>query len=130
MKKKKILLIEDEPTIQRLLYFILSKEFDVEVAGNGFDALLWLEQHRLPDLIIMDWIMPQMDGKSFLKCIKVSGLYCEIPVIILSASESIIDELKGLPYSVNKYLRKPFDPLVLKEIIGNIFNVSTYGFVN
>jgi len=130
MKKKKILLIEDEPTIQRLLYFILSKEFDVEVAGNGFDALLWLEQHRLPDLIIMDWIMPQMDGKSFLKCIKVSGLYCEIPVIVLSASESIIDELKGLPYSVNQYLRKPFDPLVLKEIIGNIFNVSTYGFVN
>lgn len=128
--KKKILLIEDEPTIQRLLYFILSKEFDVQVAANGFEAFLWLEQHTIPDLIIMDWVMPQMDGKSFLKCIKISGLYSDIPVIVLSASENIIEELDRQPYSVNKCLRKPFDPLVLKETIGNIFNISTYGFVN
>ncbi len=128
--KKKILLIEDEPTIQRLLYFILSKEFDVQVAANGFEAFLWLEQHTIPDLIIMDWVMPQMDGKSFLKCIKISGLYSDIPVIVLSASENIIEELDRQPYSVNKCLQKPFDPLVLKETIGNIFNISTYGFAN
>jgi len=128
--KKKILLIEDEPTIQRLLCFILSKDFDVKVAANGFEAFLWLEQHQLPDLIIMDWMMPYMDGKSFLKCIKISGLYCDIPVIVLSASENILEELDRLPYSINKCLHKPFDPLVLKETIGNIFNTSTYGFVN
>ncbi len=128
--KKKILLVEDEPTIQRLLHFILSKEFDVQATANGYEAFLWLESQEIPDLIIMDWLMPQMDGKSFLKCLKVSGLYSEIPVIVLSASENIIDELSGLPYSVNKCLRKPFDPLVLKETIGHIFNASTYGFVN
>ncbi|GGC48779.1 two-component system response regulator [Parapedobacter defluvii] len=128
--KKKILLIEDEPTIQRLLCFILSKDFDVKVAANGFEAFVWLEQHQLPDLIIMDWVMPYMDGKSFLKCIKISGLYCDIPVIVLSASKNIKEELDRLPYSINKYIPKPFDPLVLKETIGNIFNTSTYGFVN
>lgn len=128
--KKKILLIEDEPTIQRLLCFILSKDFDVKVAANGFEAFLCLEQHQLPDLIIMDWMMPFMDGKSFLKCIKISGLYSDIPVIVLSASENILEELDRLPYSVNKCLRKPFDPLVLKEVIGGIFNTSSYGFVN
>jgi len=128
--KKKILLVEDEPTIQRLLYFILSNEFDVQTAANGFEAFLWLERHPIPDLIIMDWVMPQMDGKSFLKCVKISGLYSEIPVIVLSASESIIEELDHQPYSVNTCLRKPFDPLVLKEAIENIFNIPTYGFAD
>jgi len=128
--KKKILLVEDEPTIQRLLHFILSKEFDVQATANGYEAFLWLEKQEIPDLIIMDWVMPQMDGKSFLKCLKVSGLYCEIPVIVLSASENIIEEVGGLPYSVNQCLHKPFDPIVLKETIVSIFKTPTYGFVN
>ncbi|MFC3196187.1 response regulator [Parapedobacter deserti] len=128
--KKKILLIEDEPTIQRLLCFILSKDFEVQVAANGYEAFRWLEQRHIPDLIIMDWVMPHMDGKSFLKCIKISGVYSGIPVIVLSASTNILEELGQLPYSVNKCLHKPFDPLILKETIGNIFNASAYGFVN
>lgn len=128
--KKTILLVEDEPSIQKLLYFVLSKEFNIHVASNGYEAFVWLENRQIPDLIIMDWVMPFMDGKSFLKCIKVSGLYSEIPVIILSASENIIEELNQLPYSVNKCLHKPFDPIVLKETIGNIINASIYGVVN
>src|SRR5690606_30443242 len=125
-----ILLVEDEPTIQRLLHFILSRDFNVQSAANGYEAFLRLDKQDIPDLIIMDWVMPQMDGKSFLKCLKVSGLYSEIPVIVLSASENIQEELNDLPYPVNHCLRKPFDPLKLKETIGNIFNMSTYGFVN
>lgn len=128
--KKKILLVEDEPTIHRLLHFILSKEFDVRSTNNGYEAFLWLEKQAIPDLIIMDWMMPQMDGRSFLKCLKVSGLYSEIPVIILSASEHIQEELNDLPYAINHCLHKPFDPLKLKETIENIFNASTYGFIN
>lgn len=129
--KRKILLVDDEPTIQRLLYFILSEEFDVQTAANGYEAFLWLEnKHHTPDLIIMDWVMPQMDGRTFLKCLKVSGLYVEIPVIILSASENIPDELDDLSYSVNRYICKPFDPLMLKDTIENIFNTSAYGSVN
>ncbi|WP_262249580.1 response regulator [Parapedobacter soli] len=128
--KKRILLVEDEPTIHRLLHFILAKEFDVRSAANGYEAFLWLERQEIPDLIIMDWMMPQMDGKSFLKCLKVSGLYCDIPVIVLSASERIREELDSLPYPIRHCLKKPFDPRTLKATIGNIFNVSTYGFVN
>ncbi|MFC7523390.1 response regulator [Parapedobacter sp. GCM10030251] len=128
--KKRILLVEDEPTIQRLLHFILSKEYDVQATANGYEAFLWLESRQIPDLIIMDWVMPQMDGRSFLKCLKVSGLYSEIPVIVLSASENVIEELSGLPYSVNNFLSKPFDPIILKETIRSIFKTSTYGFVN
>jgi len=128
--KKKILLVEDEPTIQRLLHFILAKEFHVQAAGNGYEAFLWLESQEIPDLIIMDWMMPQMDGKSFLKYLKISGLYSDIPVIVLSASESIAEEMDGLSYAVDTCLQKPFDPIVLKETIENILNTSTYGVLN
>lgn len=128
--KKKILLVEDEPTIQRLLLFILSRDYDVQAMPNGYEAFLYLEKNNIPDLIIMDWVMPQMDGNAFLKCLKVSGLYCEIPVIVLSASKSIVEELDNLPYSISYYLRKPFDPLKLKDTIENIFNTSPYGLFN
>ena len=128
--KKKILLVEDEPTIQKLLYFVLSKEFDIHVADNGYEAFLWLESRHIPDLIIMDWVMPHMDGRAFLKCIKVSGLYSEIPVIVLSSSESVVDEIKSMPLSVDKCMSKPFDPVMLKETIAQLINTTTYGFVN
>lgn len=128
--KKRILLVEDEPTIQRLLHFILSGEFEVDVAADGYDAFLYLENRKIPDLIIMDWVMPHMDGKAFLKSLKVSGLYSEIPVIVLSASENIDEELGTLPFAVNHYLRKPFDPLKLKKTIDKLLNIPTYGFVN
>ncbi|MGK6353296.1 response regulator [Parapedobacter sp. DT-150] len=128
--KKKILLIEDEPTIQRLLSFILSTEFDVQVAANGYEAFLWLESRQIPDLIIMDWVMPHMDGKAFLKCIKVSGVYSEIPIIVLSASENVLEEVSNVQHPVNNCLHKPFDPTLLKKAIENIFNANTYGFIN
>ncbi|SRR5690554_4523865 len=128
--KKKILLVEDEPIIHRLLHFILSKEFDVQSTSNGYEAFLWLERQAIPDLIIMDWMMPHMDGGAFLKCIKVSGLYSDIPVIVLSAVAHVREELNSLPFSMVHYLQKPFDPVKLKETIVNIFNTSPYGFVN
>src|SRR5690606_5690037 len=105
--KKRILLVEDEPIIHRLLHFILAKEFDVQSTSNGYEAFLRLaNQHYTPDLIIMDWMMPQMDGGTFLKCLKVSGLYSEIPVIVLSASPHAEEELTNLPFSTVRYLQK------------------------
>ncbi len=128
--KKKILLVEDSASTQKLLYFMLSKEYEVFVTSNGYEAFLWLEQTKhIPDLIIMDWIMPYMDGKSFLKCIKVSGLYSEIPVIVLSSSMEVKDDIKLMSCTVSKSLSKPFNPLELKESICEIFNIR-YGVIN
>ncbi len=128
--KKKILLIEDSTSTQKLLYFMLSKEYDVFVTSNGYEAFLWLEQTKyIPDLIIMDWIMPYMDGKSFLKCIKVSGLYSEIPVIVLSSSMEVKEEVRLMSYTISKSLSKPFNPLELMESISEIFNIR-YGVIN
>lgn len=109
---------------------MLSKEFDLQIAGNGYEAFLWMENHHIPDLIIMDWVMPHMDGKAFLKCIKVSGLYSEIPIIVLSASENVLEEINIIKHPVSKCLSKPFDPILLREAIENILSSKTYGFIN
>lgn len=128
--KKKILLVEDSASTQKLLYFILSKEYDVFVTSNGYEAFLWLDQTKyIPDLIIMDWIMPYMDGRAFLKCIKVSGLYSEIPVIVLSSSKDVKEEVKVMSYTISKTISKPFNPLELMESISEIFNIR-YGIIN
>lgn len=128
--RKNILIVEDKPNIQRVLHFILSKEFDVQSTVDGYEAFFYLENKGIPDLIIMDWDTTPMDGKSFLKCLKVSGLYCDIPCFVVSASTNITEELERVPYSVDYCLRKPFDPIKLREAIENIFNTSPYVFVS
>jgi two-component system chemotaxis response regulator CheY len=128
--KRRILLLEDEPTIQRLLNFILSDTYDLHFVQNGFEAMLWIENNRIPDLIIMDWMMPQMDGKSFVKCIKVSGMYSEIPIIVLSGCENVGEELSEMTYTIERQFSKPFDPKELKEAVSSIMNTLDYGVVN
>lgn len=127
--KKQILLVDDEPTIQKLLHFVLSKEYDIKVANNGYDALLWLEGGNNPDLIILDLLMPYFDGYSFLKSIKISGYYSDTPVIILSAREGVKYE-NELTYEVEDYIQKPFNPDILKKSIAKIFNVKRNEFLD
>jgi len=128
--KRKILLVEDEPTIQRLLHFMLTKEFDLRVANNGYEAFMMLEDRFIPDLIILDWVMPHMDGRAFLKCIKVSGIYREIPIIVLSASSNVLEEVDGLHHRVYQCVSKPFDPQLLRTTIETVMNTNAYGFAN
>lgn len=128
--KKKILLVEDSSTTQRLLYFILSKEFEIHIAGNGYEAMLWLQSRQTPDLVIMDWHMPYMDGPSFIKNLKISGLYCDIPIIVLSNLQSTNEELNTLAYHADKCLTKPFDPFLLKQTIEDLISVGKYGVLD
>ena len=120
--KRQILIVDDEPSILKLLNFILSKQYDVHAVESGYKAHMWLEDGNFPDLIILDLHMPHFDGTSFLKSIKISGFYREIPVIILSAAENLEKIVANMPFKVEAYFPKPFNPEILKEKITKVLD--------
>lgn len=120
--KKQILIVDDEPSILKLLNFILSKQYAIHAMESGYKAHLWLEDANFPDLIILDLHMPHFDGTSFLKSIKISGFYREIPVIILSAAENLEKVVDNLPFKVEAFFPKPFNPESLKAEIAKVLS--------
>lgn len=117
--KKRILLLEDEIGNQKLLHFILAGKFELNIVENGLEAVNWLNKNALPDLIIMDWIMPVMDGKSFLTTIKQTRMCENTPIIVLSSYEYIHGELASIPFQAHAELKKPVNSTVLKSAIAD-----------
>lgn len=124
--KKQILVVDDEPSILQLLKFIFSKEYDIVLKSNGYEAMLWLEESNHPDLIILDVEMPYFNGPEFLQSIKISGLFRDIPVIILSVTEDPDTLNKRIPCAFERFIKKPFDPVMLKKIVNDILNRASH----
>lgn len=121
--KKKLLIVDDDLSILKLLNFILAKEYEIVVKNNGIDAFSWLEDGNVPELIISDLQMPYFDGQSFVKNVKISGLFRDIPVILLSAAHDLDEQVSKMPFSVDAYLPKPFNPTSLKTAINQVINI-------
>ena len=115
--KKTILIVDDEPTILKLLEFVLSKEYTVILKNNGYEAIQWLEEGNKPDLIILDVNMPYFNGPEFLKSIKISGLFSKIPVIVLTGTADTNRLKSQLTFPVNEIIQKPFNPTKLKDAV-------------
>ena len=120
--KKKILLVDDEIAILKLLEFILKKDYELVIKNNGFDALTWLDNGNIPDLIISDMEMPYFNGADFVRSLKVSGYFRNVPVIVLSGSETLENIKTKIPYEINGLMSKPFNPGILKDKIKFILN--------
>lgn len=113
-KKLKVLIVEDNESLLLLLSHYLSKNYEVHSSKNGLDAMSIMSHGLFPDLILLDWDMPVMDGKRFLEGVQLSSIYQSIPIIIISGSNDYLEEsAKGIAYS----FCKPFDPKVLKQKI-------------
>jgi len=121
--KKTLLIVDDDLSILKLLNFILSKDYDVVVKNNGIDAFSWLEDGNMPELIISDLQMPYFDGQSFVKNVKISGFYRDIPVILLSAAHDLNEQVSKMPFKVDAYIHKPFKPSELKLAINQLLQV-------
>ncbi len=118
---KHILVIDDEPTILRLLDFVLSKEYKVTLKSNGYEAMNLLESGFKPDLILLDIVMPYFNGVDFFQSIKVSGLFEDIPVIILTGDPDTERIRSQMRFPVELVMQKPFNPEKLKDAIKIIF---------
>ena len=115
--KKKILVVDDEDDILHFLELVLAdKGFEVATASNGHDALA-LAQTERPDLILLDIMMPQMDGWEVLKLLRVDEQTSSVPVAMLSARTEAQDRVQGLQEGAIDYICKPFS---LQELLGKI----------
>jgi diguanylate cyclase (GGDEF)-like protein len=104
-----ILVVDDDEDIASFVEFNLKVHgFEVMVARDGQDALEVME-HRRPDLAVIDWMMPRMDGVELTRRLRADPLSSALPVIMLTAKGMTIDKVVGLTAGVDDYLVKPFD---------------------
>ena len=107
--KGKILLVEDDPFAVRTTTYKLEKEgFEVEVAWNGKEALEKIERY-IPDLILLDIMLPGVDGFSVAQKLKTDERFRDIPVIAVSAKAQTSDVATGYNVGVDDYVVKPVD---------------------
>lgn len=107
---KKILVVDDKSTISNLLVQFLSSQYIVETKEDGLEALTWLQEGNIPDLILTDWQMPNMDGVELIKRLKESGYFKDIPIVVLSSKDSSADRVQCLKLGAEDYVVKPFNP--------------------
>ena len=118
VKNKTVLIVDDEKDIRNIISYNLEKQgLKCITANNGDDALKKLSDS--PDLIILDIMMPSKDGYEVCRTIREQGN--TVPIIFLTAMDREFDEIKGLEYGGDDYLRKPFSPNLLIARINSIF---------
>ncbi|TVQ48547.1 MAG: DNA-binding response regulator [Gloeocapsa sp. DLM2.Bin57] len=118
---KKLLLVDDEPGVRESVkaYLEDNPEFQVTVASNATQAWELLQQD-IPDLIISDVMMPQVDGYKFLAQLREDTRFVSLPVVFLTAKGMTSDRIQGYQAGCDAYLSKPFDPEELEAIVKNL----------
>ena len=110
----KILLVEDSRTMRNIQRGILAQMGyeDVEEASDGLDALSRLPDIE-PDLVLLDWNMPEMDGLSFVKRVRAAGNH--VPIIMVTTESQKAKVVEAISAGVNNYVVKPFTPDILNQ---------------
>jgi twitching motility two-component system response regulator PilH len=122
----KIMVVDDEPTIVSMMAFILQKAgHTVVTAGNGVEAVAALgidppdDGAALPDLVVLDIMMPIMDGHTVAVLMKESARASAIPILVVTAKSDMAPVFEQLP-SVKGFFVKPFDPKTLRETVNKL----------
>ena len=118
-KETRILIIEDNEELRHFICGVLAREYVVLEAGNGCQGLE-MTLRELPDIVISDIMMPEMDGIEYLKRVKGNNDICHIPIILLSAKSSLNDQIQGLEYGADEYITKPFSSAYLKARVDSL----------
>lgn len=114
---KKILVVDDSPLSRKVIVNVFwRKSYDITEAVDGLDAMSKLQQVT-PDLVLLDLILPKMDGYQVLNAMKKNDTLKKIPVIILTSRDALIDKLKGKMSATDEYLTKPVNP---KELMSKV----------
>jgi two-component system sensor histidine kinase/response regulator len=115
--KPVLLVVDDVPDNLDVMVELLSSNYQVKVASSGERALKILTQGKIPDLILLDVMMPEMDGFEVCRQIKANPAIADIPVIFLTAMSDVTDVTKGFAVGAVDFVTKPADPPILKARI-------------
>lgn len=119
---KKVLVVDDKEQIAKIIYAYLHADYDCFYKQDPVQAIDWLHQGNMPDLIISDIRMPEMRGDEFLRFIKSDELFRHIPVVMLSSEDSTSERIRLLEQGAEDYIVKPFNPMELKIRIKKILD--------
>jgi len=104
----KVLVIDDEEDFRVIIRdVLLSAGMEVQLAGDGQEGLQTLEAWR-PDVILVDWMMPRMDGEGFCRALRGNEATRNIPVVMLTVKQTADEELEALHFGVDDFVVKPF----------------------
>lgn len=141
MSKKKILVVEDDRDISELINYNLGREgYDIACLYDGSQAVDYVRK-RKPELIILDLMLPEVDGIEICRTLKSDPATKHIPIIMLTAKSEEADVVVGLQMGADDYISKPFSPKVLvarikaitrrmadaQQTLGNTDNVRSFG---
>ena len=112
--KSTVLIVDDTPTNIQLLNSMLREQYKVKAATNGEKALKIARTEPQPDIILLDIMMPEMDGYEVCRRLKSSALTAAIPVIFITAKTGVEDEQQGFSLGAVDYITKPFNPDIVK----------------
>ena len=125
--EKTILIVEDDIELQKFLKESLSEYVDVKVCDDGIKALAFLENNKLPDLILSDVQMPNMDGLTLCKQVKNNDMLNHIPFVFLSAQSAIKSQLAGYQAQGDDYIAKPFvHSVLIRKVINSLKTLDAY----
>ncbi len=124
--KPRILTVEDHPTMRKLIRSILEKQYTILEAAGGKEALQILHDEDPPDLILLDIMMPDMDGYQVFSEIRKNPRIASIPIIFVTALGGKVAELKGLDLGAVDYISKPFDKTVLEARIESALELHRF----
>jgi len=122
---KKILIVEDDPSFSRAINHMIGKEgYEVITAFNGMTGLRMAKEEK-PDLLILDVMLPGLDGFEICSRLRGETQTAKLPIIMLSAKGQDTDKTTGLKVGANEYLTKPVDRAVLLEKLTSLLPKET-----
>ena len=122
--KKQILAIDDSKAIRFLLQTVFGREYHIVTVPDGYSALYYLNNRNIPDLIIADPQLPDMQDWELVKQITSSGLFGQIPMVVLSGIDRQETEAKCRELGAVAYFMKPFNPVDMLGVVNSLMNAG------
>lgn len=112
----RVLVVDDSRAIRRIIGEIMKQlDFEVSEAGNGIEALQCLEEFGAPDLVLVDWNMPEMNGLDFIKAVRAIPNYSDLPLMMVTTETEMERMAQAFMAGVNEYVMKPFDKATILD---------------